>query len=94
MAKQIGVVKYKGTIGDIRHFKIKGLTGNFAGLNGGASSEQIKSDPAFVRTSENMNEFGGCAAVGKSVRVGLSSTYETNGRPATNRKINGYHEKD
>lgn len=72
MAKQIGIVKYKGTIGDIRHFKIKGLTGNFAGLNGGASAEQIKSDPAFVRTRENMNEFGGCAAVGKSVRVGLA----------------------
>jgi len=72
MAKQIGIVKYKGTIGDIRHFKIKGLTGNFAGLKGGASSEQIKSDPAFVRTRENMNEFGGCAAVGKSVRVGLA----------------------
>ena len=72
MARQLGNVKYKGTIGDIRHFKIKGLKGNFAGLNGGASSEQIKSDPAFVRTRENMNEFGGCAAVGKSVRVGLA----------------------
>ena len=34
MARQLGHVKYKGTIGEIRHFKIKGMTGNFAGLKG------------------------------------------------------------
>ncbi len=33
MAQQVGVIKYKGTIGDIRHFKIKGLHGDYAGLN-------------------------------------------------------------
>jgi len=72
MARQLGHVKYKGTIGEIRHFKIKGLTGNFAGLNGGATAEQIKNAPGFVRTRENMNEFGGCAHAGRSVRVGLN----------------------
>jgi hypothetical protein len=73
MARQLGHVKYKGTIGDIRHFKIKGMSGNFAGLKGGASGEQIKNDAAFVRTRENMNEFGGCAQAARSVRVGLNS---------------------
>jgi hypothetical protein len=72
MARQLGHVKYKGTIGEIRHFKIKGMTGNFAGLNGGATGEQIKNAPGFVRTRENMNEFGGCAHAGRSVRVGLN----------------------
>ncbi len=72
MARQLGHVKYKGTIGDIRHFKIKGMTGHFAGLNGGATAEQIKNAPGFVRTRENMNEFGGCAHAGRSVRVGLN----------------------
>lgn len=72
MARQLGHVKYKGTIGEIRHFKIKGMTGNFAGLKGGATGEQIKNDPKFVRTRENMNEFAACALAGKSVRVGLS----------------------
>lgn len=72
MARQLGHVKYKGTIGDIRHFKIKGMTGNFAGLKGGATGDQIKNDPGFARTRENMNEFGACAIAGKSVRVGLS----------------------
>ena len=72
MARQLGHVNYGGTIGGIRHFKIKGLSGNFAGLKGGATGEQIKSDPAFIRTRENMNEFGGCAIVGKTLRTGLA----------------------
>ena len=72
MARQLGHVKYKGTIGEIRHFKIKGMTGNFAGLNGGATGEQIKTAPGFVRTRENMNEFAGCAHAGRSVRIGLN----------------------
>ncbi len=72
MARQLGHVKYKGTIGEIRHFKIKGMTGNFAGLKGGATGDQIKNDAGFVRTRENMNEFAGCAHAGRSVRVGLN----------------------
>jgi hypothetical protein len=72
MARQLGHVKYKGTIGEIRHFKIKGMTGNFAGLKGGATAEQIKNDAGFVRTRENMNEFAACAHAGRSVRVGLN----------------------
>ncbi|MEZ4963426.1 MAG: hypothetical protein R2830_26630 [Saprospiraceae bacterium] len=35
MARQKGLIKYVGTIGDVRHFKIKGEKGYFAGLVGG-----------------------------------------------------------
>lgn len=77
MARQTGPLKYKGNIGGIRHFKMKGLKGSFAGMAGGASAEQIKTAPEFKRTRENMNEFAGCAAAGKSVRVGLSSLMQT-----------------
>jgi len=73
MARQKGPLKYVGTLGDIRHFKIKGNEGYFAGMIGGPTAEQIATDPAFQRTRENMNEFGGCAMTGKSVRVGLAS---------------------
>jgi len=73
MARQKGPLKYVGTLGDIRHFKIKGNEGYFAGMIGGPTADQIKNDPAFQRTRENMNEFGGCAMVGKSVRVGVAS---------------------
>ena len=72
MAKQTGLVKYSGTIGGVRHFKIKGLNGDFAGLAGGPTAEQIASDPAFIRTRENNKEFGGCAKAAKAIRVGLS----------------------
>lgn len=72
MAKQTGLVKYSGTMGGVRHFKIKGLEGDFAGLAGGPTAEQIKNDPAFERTRENMSEFGGCASAAKSIRVGLA----------------------
>lgn len=77
MARQTGPLKYKGNIGGVRHFKIKGLKGSFAGMAGGASAEQIKTAPEFKRTRENMNEFAGCATAGKSVRVGLSSLMQT-----------------
>lgn len=72
MAKQTGLVRYSGSMGGVRHFKIKGLEGDFAGLNGGPSAEQIKNDPAFARTRENMSEFGGCASAAKSIRIGLA----------------------
>jgi hypothetical protein len=72
MARQKGVIKYVGTLGDIRHFKIKGQEGYFAGMVGGPTSEQVNTAPEFERTRENMNEFGASAKAGKSVRSGLS----------------------
>ena len=72
MAKQTGLVKYSGTMGGVRHFKIKGLDGDFAGLAGGPTAEQIQNDETFARTRENMTEFGGCASAAKSLRVGLA----------------------
>lgn len=77
MAIQKGHVKYVGTLGEIRHFKIKGLPDYFAGLKGGPTKEQVKNDPVFERTRENMNEFAGCAKAGTSVRTAFSSLLTT-----------------
>lgn len=79
MARQKGPLKYVGTIGDIRHFKIKGNEGYFAGLKGGPTGDQIASDPAFARTRENMNEFGGSATAGKSLRTSIAGLIRKNG---------------
>ena len=79
MARQKGHIKYVGTLGEVRHFKIKGNDGYFAGLKGGPSAEQIASDPAFVRTRENMNEFGGSAITGKSLRTSIAGLIRNNG---------------
>ena len=73
MARQKGLMKYVGTIGDVRHFKIKGQKGFFAGMVGGPTAQQVKTAPEFERTRENMNEFGGCAIAGKAVRTALSA---------------------
>lgn len=72
MARQTGLVRYSGSMGGIRHFKIKGLEGDFAGLNGGPTAEQILTDPVFARTRENMAEFGACASAARTIRIGLS----------------------
>jgi hypothetical protein len=66
-------------MGGVRHFKIKGLQGDFAGLSGGPSAEQIATDPAFKRTRENMNEFGGSAIAGKSLRTSIAGLIRNNG---------------
>jgi len=73
MAKQKGHVKYVGTLGEVRHFKIKGRSEFFAGLKGGPTAEQVKTAPGFIRTRENMSEFTACANAGRSLRFGLSS---------------------
>jgi hypothetical protein len=73
MARQKGHIKYVGTLGEVRHFKIKGNDGYFAGLKGGPTAEQVKTAPGFIRTRENMSEFAACANAGKSVRIGLAS---------------------
>ncbi|MFZ2430932.1 MAG: hypothetical protein WAW57_07295, partial [Lutibacter sp.] len=57
MARQKGHIKYVGTLGEVRHFKIKGNQGYFAGLKGGPTGEQVKTAPSFIRTRENMAEF-------------------------------------
>ena len=72
MAIQKGHIKYTGTLGEVRHFRMKGLPEYYAGLKGGPTGEQVFNDSVFERTRENMNEFGGCAFAGKSVRVGLA----------------------
>ena len=93
MAKQTGLVKYSGTMGGVRHFKIKGLQGDFAGMAGGPSGEQINSAPEFLRTRENMNEFGGCATAGKSLRVGLSQIIKQMSDPQMTGRLTAVIEK-
>lgn len=93
MAKQTGLVRYSGTMGGVRHFKIKGLQGDFAGLVGGPSGEQVKTDAAFERTRENMNEFGGYATAGKSIRVGLSQVIKSMSDPQMTGRLTGILKK-
>lgn len=69
MAKQKGIIKLKGTIGDITFYKSK--DGYVAREKGGIDANRIASDPAFQRTRENGAEFGRAGKAGKILRTAL-----------------------
>ncbi|WP_010136509.1 hypothetical protein [Ochrovirga pacifica] len=66
MAKQTGIIKLKGTIGDISFYKT--TDGHLAREKGGVDAQRIKTDPAFQRTRENGSEFGTAGKGGKLLR--------------------------
>ena len=69
MAKQKGIIKLEGTIGDITFYKSQ--DGYLAREKGGIDANRIASDPAFQRTRENGSEFGAAGKAGKMLRVAL-----------------------
>jgi hypothetical protein len=69
MARQKGIIKLKGTIGDITFYKTK--DGHLAREKGGIEASRIASDPAFQRTRENGSEFGRAGKAGKTLRTAL-----------------------
>jgi hypothetical protein len=69
MARQKGIIKLKGTIGDITFYKTQ--DGHLAREKGGIDASRIASDPAFQRTRENGSEFGRAGKAGKILRTAL-----------------------
>ena len=66
MAKQKGIIKPEGTIGDITFYKSP--DGFLAKGKGGIPANRIANDPAFQRTRENGSEFGRAGKAGKVLR--------------------------
>lgn len=71
MAKTSGVIKIEGTVEDLTFYKKDGK--NFVRKKGGISKERISSDPNFVRTRENNNEFSHSGSSGKILKLALGS---------------------
>ena len=69
MARQKGIIKLKGTIGDITFYKTR--DGHLAREKGGVDASRIAHDPAFQRTRENGSEFGRAGKAGKTLRSAL-----------------------
>lgn len=67
MARQKGIIKLEGTIGDVSFYKSK--DGYLAREKGGVDADRIKNDPAFQRTRENGSEFGRAGKAGKLLRT-------------------------
>ncbi|WP_026704730.1 hypothetical protein [Flavobacterium soli] len=66
MAKQKGIIKLKGTIGDITFYKSK--DGFIAREKTTIDAKRIATDPAFQRTRENGAEFGRAGKASKVLR--------------------------
>lgn len=66
MAKQKGIIKLKGTIGDITFYKSK--DGFIAREKTIIDAKRIATDPAFQRTRENGAEFGRAGKASKVLR--------------------------
>lgn len=71
MAKQAGIIKLKGTIGDISFFK--SADGHVARFKGGVDGNRIATDPLFQRTRENGAEFGRAGKAGKLLRNAMQT---------------------
>lgn len=56
MARQIGIIKIKGSIGDLSFYESAGV--QLVRKKTGATKKQIEMDPRFQRTKENAQEFG------------------------------------
>ena len=67
MARQAGIIKLEGTIGDVAFYKSQ--DGHLARSKGGVSADRIKNDSSFQRTRENNNEFARAGAAGKLLRM-------------------------
>jgi hypothetical protein len=71
MAKQKGIVKLEGTIGDITFFK--STDGYLARENAPISAQRLATDPAFQRTRENNAEFANAGKAGKLLRKAIGT---------------------
>ncbi|WP_026899436.1 hypothetical protein [Daejeonella oryzae] len=85
MARQKGIIKLKGTIGDISFYKSK--DGYLAREKGGVDATRIASDPAFVRTRENGAEFGRAGSAGKLLRNALRNVIKNASDPRVTSRL-------
>lgn len=69
MARQKGIIKIQGELGDISFYKT--IDGFLAREKSSVDSERVKTDPAFQRTRENGQEFGRAGKGTKLLRSAL-----------------------
>ena len=70
MARQKGLIKLRGTIGDVNFYVTKGV-GYARKAGGGFNGKAIKTKASMQRVRENASEFGHCSMVKKQFRRAL-----------------------
>jgi hypothetical protein len=71
MAKVKSLFNVEGTLGEVTFYKDQ--DGYKIRTKNGVSKERIMNDPAYVRTRENLTEFGNAATSGKMLRRSIVS---------------------
>lgn len=86
MARQSGVIKFTGSLGDVSGYK-DGQGNHIIRTKGGATAEQIATGENFARTRENMAEFSGVSKMGKYIRDAMAATKRSWDRYVTGRLV-------
>lgn len=71
MPKYKSLFELEGTLGEVTFYK--GEDGPSVRRKGGVSRDRILNDPNYVRTRENLTEFGGAAMNGKIIRRAINT---------------------
>lgn len=72
MAKQIGLIRLKGTIGDTNFYSTPNGGDLARSAGGGFKSNDIKKKDSMARVRENASEFGTCSKIKKAFRISLA----------------------
>lgn len=71
MARLTGLLKFTGSLGNLRSYYDKNSKQYIVATKGGASRELIMNHPAFARTRDNMNEFKALGLWASLFRIAL-----------------------
>jgi len=87
MARNNSFVKLEGTLDGLTFYKSNGE--NLVKTKSSVSKNRIMNDPAYRRTRENMQEFGGAARIGKALREAFAGVVKLMADTFMGGRING-----
>lgn len=87
MAKLEGIIKFTGAIGDFVAYELNGKW--IIRRKSSIPKERIKNDPAFKRTRELNQEFGGASTIGKQLRTFWRPIMQLNKDNTIHHRLNG-----
>jgi hypothetical protein len=88
MARQKGLFKVIGTLGDVNFYVVNGV-GYVRRAGGGFNGKAIRTQPSMVRVRENASEFGHCSSAKKAFRLALLPLFDPPKSSALHRRLMG-----
>ena len=88
MARQKGLFKVTGTLGDVNFYVVKGV-GYARKAGGGFNGKAIRTQPNMIRVRENASEFGHCSKTKKQFRLALLPLFDPPKSSTLHRRLMG-----